>query len=41
MPLIAVSKAPVAACEFFTVIDIPKPKHGELKAPEVSDTQKH
>ncbi|KAH8675568.1 P-loop containing nucleoside triphosphate hydrolase protein [Xylariales sp. PMI_506] len=38
MPLIAISKAMVAACEFFTVIDTPKPRSGELKGPEVSAT---
>ncbi|KAI1846849.1 hypothetical protein JX266_007070 [Neoarthrinium moseri] len=37
-PLIAVSKAVVAACEFFVVIDAPKPKRGELKDPDVSAT---
>ncbi|KAH9989883.1 P-loop containing nucleoside triphosphate hydrolase protein [Xylariaceae sp. FL0662B] len=30
-PLIAVSKAMVAACEFFTVIDAPLPSNGSLK----------
>ncbi|KAI2615648.1 P-loop containing nucleoside triphosphate hydrolase protein [Hypoxylon sp. NC1633] len=37
-PLIAVGKATVAACEFFTVIDAPRPPQGELKEPEVSAT---
>lgn len=38
-PLIAVGKATVAACEFFIVIDAPKPDKGDLKEPEVSATQ--
>lgn len=38
-PLIAISKAMVAACEFFTVIDAPAPKSGSLKAPEVSASE--
>lgn len=38
-PLIAVSKAMVAACEFFTVIDAPQPELGTLKEPEVSATE--
>jgi ATP-binding cassette, subfamily B (MDR/TAP), member 1 len=38
-PLISVSKAMVAACEFFTVIDAPKPEIGEIRAPEVSATE--
>ncbi|KAL7628793.1 hypothetical protein AAE478_000308 [Parahypoxylon ruwenzoriense] len=37
-PLIAVGKATVAACEFFTVIDAPRPELGELKEPDVSAT---
>ncbi|KAI1082957.1 P-loop containing nucleoside triphosphate hydrolase protein [Whalleya microplaca] len=37
-PLIAVGKAMVAACEFFTVIDAPRPELGELKEPDVSAT---
>ena len=37
-PLLAVSKATVAACQFFTVIDAPQPDSGHLKAPEVSST---
>ncbi|KAL2199172.1 P-loop containing nucleoside triphosphate hydrolase protein [Corynascus similis CBS 632.67] len=35
-PLIAVSKAMVAAAEFFAVIDAPKPNMGTLKEPDVS-----
>ncbi|KAK2030678.1 P-loop containing nucleoside triphosphate hydrolase protein [Colletotrichum zoysiae] len=35
-PLLAISKAMVAACEFFTVIDAPHPKTGDLKEPQVS-----
>ncbi|OTB02343.1 hypothetical protein M426DRAFT_322771 [Hypoxylon sp. CI-4A] len=35
-PLIAMSKATVAACEFFTVIDAPRPTHGGLQDPDVS-----
>ncbi|KAJ4027545.1 hypothetical protein NW756_012737 [Fusarium oxysporum] len=38
-PLIAVSKAMVAACEFFTVIDAPKPELGSVKEPDVSATK--
>ncbi|KAK5663365.1 hypothetical protein OQA88_3793 [Cercophora sp. LCS_1] len=37
-PLIAISKAMVAAAEFFTIIDAPKPKTGTLKDPDVSAT---
>lgn len=37
-PLLAVSKATVAACQFFTVIDAPQPDKGHLKDPEVSAT---
>ncbi|KAI0203939.1 multidrug resistance protein [Astrocystis sublimbata] len=37
-PLIAIGKAMVAACEFFIVIDAPRPESGELSAPEVSAT---
>ncbi|POR32079.1 Multidrug resistance protein 1B [Tolypocladium paradoxum] len=37
-PLLAVGKATVAACQFFTVIDAPQPDKGHLKAPEVSST---
>lgn len=35
-PLIAASKATVAAATFFAVIDTPKPDRGHLKDPEVS-----
>lgn len=38
-PLVAVSKAMVAAAEFFAVIDAPKPKMGTLKEPDVSADQ--
>lgn len=38
-PLLAVSKATVAACQFFTVIDAPRPEPGHLKAPDVSATE--
>ncbi|KAH6853664.1 P-loop containing nucleoside triphosphate hydrolase protein [Chaetomium sp. MPI-CAGE-AT-0009] len=38
-PLIAVSKAMVAAAQFFAVIDAPKPKMGTLKEPDVSAEQ--
>ncbi|CRJ85747.1 hypothetical protein BN1708_009173 [Verticillium longisporum] len=38
-PLVAVTKAMVAACEFFTVIDAPKPPTGTLKEPDVSADQ--
>ncbi|KAK4173584.1 putative ABC multidrug transporter [Triangularia setosa] len=38
-PLIAVSKAMVAAAEFFAVIDAPKPKMGTLKEPDVTADQ--
>jgi ABC-type multidrug transport system fused ATPase/permease subunit len=38
-PLIAVSKAVVAAAEFFAVIDAPKPNMGTLKEPDVSADQ--
>ncbi len=38
-PLIAVSKAMVAAAEFFAVIDAPKPQMGTLKEPDVSAEQ--
>lgn len=37
-PLLAVSKATVAACQFFTVIDAPQPSKGHLKAPQVFAT---
>ncbi|KAI1131740.1 multidrug resistance protein [Nemania abortiva] len=35
-PLIAIGKAVVAACEFFVVIDSPRPELGNLKDPDVS-----
>lgn len=35
-PLLAVSKATVAACQFFVVIDAPQPNKGHLKDPDVS-----
>jgi len=35
-PLIAASKAMVAAAEFFAVIDAPRPKQGTLRDPDVS-----
>ncbi|KAK3310165.1 P-loop containing nucleoside triphosphate hydrolase protein [Chaetomium strumarium] len=38
-PLIAVSKAMVAAAEFFAVIDAPQPNMGTLKEPDVSAEQ--
>ena len=38
-PLLAVGKAMVAACEFFTVIDAPAPQTGTLKEPDVSATE--
>ncbi|KAI2636040.1 P-loop containing nucleoside triphosphate hydrolase protein [Xylaria nigripes] len=37
-PIMAIGKAVVAACEFFTVIDAPRPPLGELKEPDVSAT---
>lgn len=37
-PLLAVSKATVAACQFFTVIDAPAPDKGHLTEAEVSAT---
>ncbi|SPN96941.1 related to multidrug resistance protein [Cephalotrichum gorgonifer] len=37
-PILAMSKATVAACQFFTVIDAPSPPKGHLKGPEVSAT---
>lgn len=37
-PLLAVSKATVAACQFFVVIDAPQPEKGHLKDPDVSAT---
>ncbi|KAL7935060.1 multidrug resistance-type transporter protein [Trichoderma chlorosporum] len=38
-PLLAVSKATVAAAQFFTVIDAPQPNKGHLMDPEVSATE--
>lgn len=38
-PLLAISKATVAACQFFTVIDAPRPDPGHLRDPDVSATQ--
>ena len=38
-PLLAIGKATVAACEFFTVIDAPQPNRGSLKNPDVSATE--
>jgi ATP-binding cassette subfamily B (MDR/TAP) protein 1 len=38
-PLLAVSKAMVAACQFFTVIDAPLPENGHLKDPDVTATE--
>lgn len=37
-PIIAIGKASVAGCEFFTVIDAPRPKLGGLKEPDISAT---
>ncbi|KAI1100496.1 P-loop containing nucleoside triphosphate hydrolase protein [Jackrogersella minutella] len=37
-PLIAIGKATVAACEFFIVIDAPRPSLGKLRQPDVSAT---
>ncbi|KAI0186011.1 P-loop containing nucleoside triphosphate hydrolase protein [Xylaria flabelliformis] len=37
-PLVAIGKAVVAACEFFIVIDAPRPEPGELRDPDVSAT---
>ncbi|WYZ43676.1 hypothetical protein EsH8_VII_000112 [Colletotrichum jinshuiense] len=37
-PLMAVSKAMVAACEFFAVIDVPQPDTGHLREPDVNAT---
>ncbi|OLN86256.1 Multidrug resistance protein pgp-1 [Colletotrichum chlorophyti] len=37
-PLMAVSKAMVAACEFFAVIDAPRPDPGHLMEPDVTAT---
>ncbi|OAA73276.1 ABC transporter, transmembrane domain, type 1 [Cordyceps fumosorosea ARSEF 2679] len=38
-PLLAVGKAMIAACEFFTVIDAPRPDPGHLRDPDVSPTE--
>ncbi|KAK2589480.1 ABC transporter bea3, partial [Conoideocrella luteorostrata] len=38
-PMLAVSKATVAACQFFIVIDAPSPNKGRLRDPEVTATQ--
>lgn len=38
-PLLAISKAMVAACEFFTVIDAPRPEPGHLTGQDVSATE--
>ncbi|KAM3509798.1 hypothetical protein MY11210_006165 [Beauveria gryllotalpidicola] len=38
-PLLAVGKATVAACQFFTVIDAPRPDPGQLAAPDVTADQ--
>ncbi|PMB67654.1 Leptomycin B resistance protein pmd1 [Beauveria bassiana] len=38
-PLLAVGKATVAACQFFTVIDAPRPDPGHLVAPDVTADQ--
>ncbi|KAK8088345.1 ABC transporter [Apiospora hydei] len=35
-PLVAISKAMVAACQFFVVIDAPKPQRGDRRDPDVS-----
>ncbi|KAK7951026.1 ABC transporter BEA3 [Apiospora aurea] len=35
-PLVAISKAMVAACQFFVVIDAPKPQRGDRRGPDVS-----
>ncbi|GJN68722.1 ABC transporter bea3 [Purpureocillium lilacinum] len=37
-PMLAVGKATVAACQFFTVIDAPLPDKGHLRDPDVSAT---
>ena len=37
-PLMAMGKAMLAACEFFAVIDAPKPRNGTLKHPSVNAT---
>ncbi|OAR02191.1 hypothetical protein LLEC1_03410 [Akanthomyces lecanii] len=38
-PLLAISKAMVAACEFFTVIDAPRPDPGHLAGEDISATE--
>ena len=38
-PVLAIGKATIAACQFFTVIDAPHPDKGHLKDPDVSATQ--
>jgi ATP-binding cassette subfamily B (MDR/TAP) protein 1 len=38
-PIMAINKAIVAAASFFTVIDAPQPKFGDLKDPDVTATQ--
>lgn len=38
-PMQAITKAMLAACEFFAVIDTPLPERGWLKGPEVSATK--
>lgn len=38
-PLLAVSKATVAACQFFTVIDAPRPDPGHLQEPDVTASE--
>ncbi|KJZ74359.1 hypothetical protein HIM_06169 [Hirsutella minnesotensis 3608] len=38
-PLLAISKATVASCEFFNVIDAPRPNPGHLTEPDVSATE--
>ncbi|KAJ5329046.1 hypothetical protein N7452_009436 [Penicillium brevicompactum] len=37
-PMQAMSKASIAVCEFFSVIDAPAPQKGTLRAPEISAT---
>ncbi|GKT65417.1 ABC transporter [Colletotrichum tofieldiae] len=38
-PLVAVAKAMIAACEFFTIIDAPRPKTGTIKGPDAVATR--
>lgn len=38
-PLLAIGKASLAACEFFSVIDAPLPEKGSLKGPQMSATE--